>query len=152
VDKNDCCSLTGYVFLLHGSAISWSSKKQSSTAQSSTEAEYMAAAHATKEIIWLRTFLMEINFQQNLPTSLFVDNQSAIALTKNSEFHNRTKHIAVRFHFIREKVEDGEVVLEYVPTGDQVADVLTKGLARVKFEHFVDGMGLCRSVHAVDAQ
>jgi hypothetical protein len=121
-------------------------------AQSSTEAEYMAATHATKEIIWLRTFLSEIKFQQDSPMPLFVDNQSTIVLTKNPEFHNRMKHIAIRFHFICKKVEDGEVALEYVPMGEQIADVLTKGLPRVKFEYFVEGIGLHHSVHAVDAQ
>jgi hypothetical protein len=151
-DKNDHCSLTRYILLLHGGVINWSSKKQPSTAQSSTEAEYVAAAHATKEIIWLRTFLSEINFGQNSPTPLFVDNQSAIVLTKNPKFYNWTKHIVVHFHFIHERVEDSEVTLEYVPMGDQIADALTKGLPRVKFEHFAEGMGLRQIIHTVDMQ
>jgi hypothetical protein len=102
----------------------------------------MAGAHAAKEITWLRTFLSKIGEIQNSPTSLWIDNQSAIALTKNPEFHNRTKHIAVRYHFICKKIEDGELAPIYIPTSEQVADVLTKGLPRVKFVKFVCGMGL----------
>ena len=141
-DKNDRRSITGYIFLLCGGAISWSSKKQSSTAQSSTEAEYMAGTHAAKEVAWLRTFLSEIGHTQDSPTSLYIDNQSAIALAKNPEFHNRTKHIAVHYHFICEKIKDGELAPIYVPTGEQTADILTKGLPKVKFVDFVRQMGL----------
>ncbi len=73
---------------------------------------------------------------------LLVDNQSAMALAKNSTFHDRTKHIAVRHHFVRDEIEQGQIRVEYVPTGDQVADVLTKALAREKHERFCAGMGL----------
>jgi hypothetical protein len=149
-DKNDRRSITGYVFLICGGAVSWSSKKQHSTAQSSTEAKYMAGAHAAKKVAWLRTFLSEIGRILNSPTRLLVDNQSAIALTKNPEFHNRTKHIAVRYHFIREKMEEGELAPEYVPTNEQVVDILTKGLPKAKFVKFTAGMGLRRD--AVGAQ
>jgi Reverse transcriptase (RNA-dependent DNA polymerase) len=144
-DRNDRRSITSYVFLICGGAISWSSKKQSSTAQSSTEAEYMAGAHAAKEVAWLRAFLSEIGRSQNSPTSLFIDNQSAIALAKNPKFHNRTKHIAVRYHFIREKIEDKEILPQYIPTSEQVADILTKGLPKAKFSYFVNGIGLQRN-------
>jgi hypothetical protein len=149
-DKNDCRSITGYVFLLGGAAISWSSKKQSSTAQSSTEAEYMAAAHAGKEALWLRNFAQEIGIAQDSPMPLYVDNQSAIALSKNPESHSRMKHIGVRYHFIRDHVESGEIELLYVPTGNQIADVLTKGLTKIKLDKFVSGMGL-RKVAKVEA-
>ncbi|GBE88168.1 Retrovirus-related Pol polyprotein from transposon TNT 1-94 [Sparassis crispa] len=139
---NDHRSVTGFVFLISEGAVSWSSKRQHSTAQSSTEAEYMAGAHGTKEAVWLRAFLSEIGQVQKGPTPLLIDNQSAIALSKNAAFHERTKHIAVRYHFIREKYDSGEIEPEYVPTGNQVADVLTKGLPREKHEKFSAGMGL----------
>ncbi|THH33390.1 hypothetical protein EUX98_g798 [Antrodiella citrinella] len=122
-DRNDCLSVSGYIFFLSGAAISWSSKKQQSTAVSSTEAEYMAGASAAKEAVWLRMFLSQLGQLTSAPTPLHIDNQSAIFLSKDSTFHERTKHIAVRHHFIREKVEDGEIEPLYVPTGDQVADV-----------------------------
>jgi hypothetical protein len=141
-DTNDRRSITGYVFLMSSGAVSWSSKKQTSVALSSTEAEYMAAAAATKEAIWLKTFISELNFSETHPITLHIDNQSAILLAKNSMFHERTKHIAIRYHFIREKLEEGEISVEYVPTNEQVADVLTKPLAREKHGRFVEGMGL----------
>ncbi|OBZ79951.1 Retrovirus-related Pol polyprotein from transposon TNT 1-94 [Grifola frondosa] len=141
-DVNDRRSVTGYVYIMSGAAISWSSKKQPSTALSSTEAEYMAMAGATKEALWLRTFLDEIQQLPAAATLLLVDNQSAMALAKNAAFHDRTKHIAVRHHFIRDELEEGHIRAEYVPTGDQVADVLTKALAREKHVRFTEGMGL----------
>lgn len=141
-DINDRRSTTGFVFLISGGAISWSSKKQTSVALSSTEAEYMAAAAATKEAIWLKTFLSELNFSKTHPITLQIDNQSAILLAKNAMFHERTKHIAIRYHFIREKLEEGEICVEYVPTNEQVADVLTKPLTREKHGRFLRGMGV----------
>ena len=142
-DINDRRSISGFVFMLSGSAITWSSKRQQSTALSSTEAEYMAASAATKEAIWLRSFLSELG-QLRLPYTvpLLIDNQSAIALIKNPEHHEQTKHIAVRYHFIRDAYEDSVIEPEYVLTGDQVADVLTKPLAREKHTRFLNAMGL----------
>ena len=141
-DPNDRRSITGYVFTLAGTAISWSSKRQHSVALSSTEAEYMAATHATKEAIWLHGLLVELGrISAGYSIPLLIDNQSAIALIKNPEHHERTKHIAIRYHFIRDIYEAGTIELEYVPTGDQVADVLTKALGREKHYRFLDGMG-----------
>ncbi len=146
-DVNDCRSVTGDTFLLSNAAISWQSKKQASVAQSSTEVEYVALAAATKEALWLRTFLSELfNTTYDAPggsgTLLLIDNQSAMALAKNSTFHDRTKHIAVRHHFIHDEIEEGRIRAEYIPTGEQVADVLTKPLASVKHELFCSGLGL----------
>ena len=103
----------------------------------------MAASSAAQEAVWLRALLGEfglLNLER--PTCLRIDNQSAMALARNDAFHNRTKHIAIRHHFICERIEDGEIDVEYVPTDRQVADVLTKPLSRVKHERFVEGMGL----------
>lgn len=146
-DVNDRRSVSGYVFLLSNAAISWQSKKQTSVAQSSTEAEYVALASATKEALWLRTFLSEIygttfDASGDSGTLLLIDNQSAMSLAKNSTFHDRTKHITVCHHFIRDEIEEQRIRVEYVPTGDQVADVLTKALAREKHERFSAAMGL----------
>ncbi len=110
------------------------------------EAEYIAAAHAAKEVVWLRQLLIELKQKIEEPTILAMDNQSAIAITRNLEFHNRSKHIKIRHHFLRQKVEDKDLDLAYVPTGDQVADVLTKGLVREKHERFSEAMG----IHRVD--
>ena len=146
-DINDRRSVSGYTFLLSNAAVSWQSKKQASVAQSSTEAEYIALAAATKEALWIRTFLSEIygttyDAVGGTGTLLLADNQSAMALAKNSTFHDRTKHIAVRHHFIRDEIEEQRIRVEYIPTGDQVADVLTKALPREKHEKFSAGLGL----------
>jgi hypothetical protein len=108
------------------------------------EAEYIAAAHAAKEVVWLRRLLLELKQRIDGPTTLHMDNQSAIAIARNPEFHDRLKHIKIRHHFLRQKVEEEELDLAYVPTGDQVADVLTKGLVREKHEKFAGAMGVRR--------
>ncbi|CDO76033.1 hypothetical protein BN946_scf184818.g1 [Trametes cinnabarina] len=148
-DRNDRRSTSAYVFKLGGGAISWCSRKQQSIAQSSTEAEYVALALAAKEGLWLSTLLSDLDspvfhaLSSRLQVPLIlVDNQSAMALAKNSSFHDRTKHIAVRHHFIRDELERGTLTVEYVPTGDQVADVLTKSLAREKHTYFTNLLGL----------
>ena len=105
-DVNDRKSTSGYAFMLAGGAISWSSKKQTSVALSSTEAEYIAGTHGAKEAIWLRQFLEQIHFPPSSPTILHIDNQSAIVIAKNPEFHDRTKHIDIRHHFLR-KTQEG---------------------------------------------
>jgi hypothetical protein len=143
-DVNDCKLTSGYTFKLAGAAVSWSSKKQTSVALSSTEAEYISGAHAAKEAIWLRQLLSKLGLDTSSPTVLHVDNQSAIAIAKNPEFHDHTKHIDVRYHFLRQVVEDGTVELQYIPTGDQVADALTKGLPPTSFNKFWDAMGVRR--------
>ena len=129
-------SRSGYVFKFGSGIIAWSSQGQKCTAQSTTEAEYIAACMATKEAIWLRRLLHSIGYPQHVPTPLFGDNQSAIRLVKNPEYHKRTKHIDIQYHFIREKFEHGEIDISYISTDLQLADILTKALPRDKFERF----------------
>jgi len=142
-DVNDRRSTSGYVFMLAGGAISWSSKKQSAITLSSTEAEYIAGTHAAKKVIWLRQLLSNLKFLTSSATTLYIDNQSAIAITKNPEFHDRTKHIDIQYHYLRRKVEEEEIDPQYVPTEDQPADILTKGLAHEKHDKFTQMMGVC---------
>jgi len=130
-------------------AVSWSSKQQSTVALSSTEAEYMALTQACKEAMWVRRFMREIQSisEQKLPPTIppitiFADNQGSMALAKNPEFHSRTKHIHIQQHFIREKVVEEEVRLEYLSTGDMAADLLTKALPREKVERFREYIGV----------
>ena len=118
-------STTGYVFMLNGGAISWSSRRQPTVAVSTAEAEYMAAAHAIKEALWLRKLFADLH----VPVSaidLRSDNQAAIALLKNPIASNRSKHIDVLHHFARERVTRGEVSISYCSTQQQLADCLTK--------------------------
>jgi len=138
-------STTGWIFTLAGAPVSWSSTRQKTVAGSSTEAEYVAASDACKEAVWLRNFHNEIADvmnrapQQTIPLS--VDNKSALKLTRNPEFHSRTKHINIRHHFIRECVERGEVVPDWIPGKDNPADLLTKPLARTMFEENIKRLG-----------
>jgi hypothetical protein len=141
-DINDRKSTSGYVFTLGGGAISWSSKKQTTVALSSTEAEYIAGAHAAKEAIWLRQLLTELGQDMSFPTTLHVDNQSAIAIARNPEFHKRTKHIDVRYHYLRQVIDNGSLQLKYTPTQEQVADVFTKGLPPASHIKFTGCMGV----------
>ena len=119
-------------------AVSWSAKKQPIITLSSTESEYVALTHASKEAIWLHKLLNKLAFIYpiSLPTTLHCDNQGAIELSKDSKFHARTKHIDVHFHFVRQTVAQGHITIEYCPTDDMVADIFTKSLARVKFQKF----------------
>ena len=116
---------SGYIFMSGGGAVSWGSKLQEVVALSSTESEYMAMAYAVQEASYLQTFQKEMGVDQE-GVVLLCDNQSAIKLAKNPIFHKRSKHIAIKYHYIREKVESGEVELAFVATRDMAADQLTK--------------------------
>ncbi|NBX97749.1 hypothetical protein EBQ81_02685, partial [bacterium] len=139
-------SISGYCFKLGVGAVSWKSKKQTSVALSSTEAEYMALTQATKEAIWIRFLLTELGVFNDAAIRIKVDNQSCVALARNPEFHARTKHIDIQYHFIREKVEDNSVHLEFCPTDQMVADVFTKALPREKHVWCTNEMGVRSTV------
>jgi hypothetical protein len=125
-NNTDCKSTSGFCFTLNGSIISWHSKRQPVTAFSTAESEYIAAAEAAKEAIWWRLFMEELGYPQST-TILFEDNEACILLSKNPQSHHRTKHIQIRFHFIREKVASSELELRYISTKDQLGDIFTKG-------------------------
>lgn len=141
-DVVDRRSTGGMCFYLNESLVSWASQKQRVIALSSCEAEYMAATTAACQSIWLRGLLREISGQQVGAVVLCIDNKSAIELMKNHVLHGRSKHIDVRFHFIRECIERGELVIKYVGTQAQRADILTKALGRVKFEEMKTLIGV----------
>lgn len=132
-DKETRRSTTGYVFKASGGPITWSSKRQSGVTLSTTEAEYVAACQATKEAVWLRQLLNNIGVSLKGATPLHIDNQGAIKLIHNPEFHSRTKHVDVQFHFVREKYYSGEISPKYVPTKEQEADFFTKALPKEAF-------------------
>jgi hypothetical protein len=140
---NDHKSTSSYAFMLAGGAISWSSKKQTSVTLSSTEAKYIAGTHSAKEAVWLRQFLEQIHFCPTAPTNIHINNQSAITIAKNPEFHDHTKHINICHHFLCKKVEEKQINLKYVSTNTQVTDILTKGLSCKKHDRFTTGMGVC---------
>ncbi|KAL1939181.1 hypothetical protein VTO73DRAFT_10222 [Trametes versicolor] len=137
-------SVCGYVYTFDGGAVSWSAKKQSVVALSSTEAEYIGITHAAKEAMWLKALLGDLvhpDFATHA-VRLYSDNKSAMDLARNNAFHARTKHIAIRFHFIREAVERGDIDLGYRRTEDMPADVFTKPLTRGKLDHLGNLFGL----------
>jgi hypothetical protein len=121
-------------FYLNDCLITWNSQKQKTVALSSCEAEFMAATVVAMQALWLRSLLSELTSTPRKAVTLFVDNNSAIALMKNPVFHGRSKHIDTKYHFIRECVERGQIVVKRVCTNEQKADLLTKPLAAGKLE------------------
>jgi hypothetical protein len=113
------------MFMINGGAVSWSLRKQEIIVLSTTEAEYMAASQVTKEAVWLRELICHTYGDIKSPMVLNLDNQLAITLTKDHQLHAHTKHIDIRFHFIRWVVEEGKIKLVYCPTEDMIADTLT---------------------------
>nr|GEV11871.1 retrovirus-related Pol polyprotein from transposon TNT 1-94 [Tanacetum cinerariifolium] len=143
-DLDGSKSTTGYVFTLSGGTISWVSKLQSVVAMSTTKAEYVAAAQASKEAVWLKMLLEELGYKQEKIT-LFCDNQSALYLERNPTFHSKTKHIQVQYHFVREKVKEGTVDMQKIHTDDNVADYLTKAINGDKFKWCRSSCGLAKT-------
>ena len=124
-------STSGYLFKYGMCVISWNSSKQKTISLSSTEAEYIGLATAAKEALWLKHILIELDRNPG-KTIIYCDNQSTICLSLNPEMHARSKHIDIRHHFIREKIENQEFEVKYQASEEMVADILTKGLPRIK--------------------
>ena len=123
-------------------AVSWSSKLQSLVALSTTEAEHIAAVEAAKEILWMRQFMGELGYDVSGPSLLRMDNQSAIAVSKNPEHHGRMKHLSLRLFWIRDAVQEGLIVPSFVSTQNMAADIFTKALDRFKVQKCVHMLGL----------
>lgn len=140
---DDRRSTSGHTFILGSGAISWSSKKQDIVALSSSEAEYVAVNSAACQMVWLRRVLSEVGYKQEQATEIFCDNKATIAMTKNPAYHSRTKHIDIRFHYIRSLVASKEVELKFCTTNDQTADILTKALSFDKHTYFRQKLGVC---------
>ena len=134
-------STSGMVCMNASAAITWQSKRQQCVALSTTEAEYVSASAATKEIVWMRKLFEDCKIL-NVKYVLHVDNMSAIKLIKNPEFHERTKHIDIKYHYVRNAYKDGVMDVEYINTDEQIADIFTKALSKPKFEYFVHMLGL----------
>ena len=127
-DLDDHKSTSGYLFKINGGAMSWRSKKQCFVALSTAEAEYTSLASTAQEAVWLRQLTTELGSGSTEATTIFEDNQAAILMSKNPQFHGRAKHISIKYQFVCEQVSDGTVTLKYCRTQDMVADILTKGL------------------------
>jgi hypothetical protein len=132
-DQDDCRSTSGGIFFLHGGPVALFSKKQPDIAQSTTESEYIALCEGTKSIVFLCRLQEDFTGVEQLKIPIMCDNQSAVRLSYNPEYHQRTKHILVRYHYTRQKVNKGKIEIKYISTEDQLADILTKPLPGPKF-------------------
>ncbi|KAH9715667.1 hypothetical protein KPL71_021147 [Citrus sinensis] len=137
--------IKGFVFFMGDTAFTWMSKKQPIVTLSTCEAEYVAAASSVCHAIWLRNLLKELGLPQEEPIEICVDNKSAIALSKNPVFHDRSKHIDTRYHFIRECIARKEVQIKYVKSQDQAANIFTKPLKQEDFVKFKSLLGITGS-------
>jgi hypothetical protein len=126
-------STSGTIFFLSGNPVTWQSTKQKVVALSSCEAEYVAAAFVMCQGVWLARLLTDLIGEESGVPELRIDNQSAITLCKNTVFHDQSKHIDVHYHYIHECVEEDHIIISYVATMEQLADILTKALGRVLF-------------------
>lgn len=135
-------SITGYAFMVLGSLVSWKASLQHVVALSTTESEYIALTEGVKEAIWLKGFVSELGID-NVQAVVHCDSQGAIQLSRNSIFHERTKHINVKLHFIRDIVQSKEIEIKQVDTKDNAADMLTKVLPSFDFENCLGILGIC---------
>ncbi|KAL0703046.1 hypothetical protein Bca4012_069471 [Brassica carinata] len=141
-DSDDFVSTNSYIIYLGQHPISWASKKQNGVARSSTEAEYRAVANAAAEIAWICNLLTELGIPLLSPPTLRCDNVGATFLCANPVFHSRMKHIAIDYHFVRGQVQRGALKVPHVNTRDQLADALTKPLARARFLELRNKIGV----------
>jgi hypothetical protein len=143
-DIDDRKSNSGYVFMLGSGAVAWSSRKQPIVTLSTTEAEFIAAAHCVCQGIWLKRILDSVGLRQKQCLTVLCDNISTIKLSKNPVMHGRSKHIDIRFHFLRNLSSEGSVELVHCASKDQLADVMTKALSLPLFEKFRKLLGVCK--------
>ncbi|KAK9740342.1 hypothetical protein RND81_03G027900 [Saponaria officinalis] len=139
---DDMKSTSGYAFTLGSGIFSWQSQKQDNVAQSTAEAEYIAACAAVNQAIWLRKVLKYMGKEQFTSTRLLCDSMYVIAIAKNPACHKRTKHFKIKYHFVRASQREGEINLEYCPTQEQLADIFTKAWPKQKFEELRSKLGM----------
>ena len=140
-DKIQHCSVTGNFFKLAGGIICWQSYAQKTTALSSTEAEYMALSNCSKQAVWIKTLIEKLGFRL-MAVPIYGDNQGAIFIASNAMQESRTKHIDIRYHYIRELINAKQVKLMFVPGEMNPTNIFTKNSMRVKFTQFQNQMGL----------
>jgi hypothetical protein len=138
-DRDDRKSVTGYVFMINNGPVSWTSHKQSTVATSTMEAEYMALSDASREAIARQQLFTDLNISIPIPR-LYSDNQAALAIAQNLVHHQRSKHIDIRYHFVRHTVQNDQLTIDYVPTAAQTADLLTKALGPQAHTRCIQGL------------
>lgn len=135
-------SVIGYFIKFGNSVVSWKSKKQSTVSRSSAEAEYRSIATTVTEIIWMLGLLKDLGIEMHKPVEVCTDSKAAILLAANPVYHERTKHIEIDYHFIREKIVQGIICTKYTPTHEQPADMLTKGLTKIQHQLLSSKLGV----------
>jgi hypothetical protein len=135
-DLLDRKSTTGYCIFINNNLVSWNVKKQPTVALSTAEAELMSIVEVIKEVIWVRKLLVELSYPLQEPIVTYSDNQSALDVVENDCLHDRSKHIEIKYHFVRDETRKGRVLLEWISTQDQIADIFTKGLGPTLFSKF----------------
>ena len=145
-DLDTSKSVSGWTFLIGGTAVSWRARQQKCVSRSVTESEYYAAGETAAEAEWLRRLMAEVGHPQDQPTRIYSDNQGSIALIKNPVFHDRSKHIRIQYHYVRQLSEEGIVKFEYCPAENMAADFLTKPLDKISFHKCREALGI-KSLH-----
>jgi hypothetical protein len=130
-------STSGYICMMAGGAVSWSSKRQATVALSTVEAEYVVMSRCAQQIVWMHSWLREVAVNYATPGVIKGDNRGAVALTKNTKDHGKVKHIDIRHHYIRELLQSGEITIEQVPSLDNLADLFTKPLPQDHHHHIL---------------
>jgi hypothetical protein len=144
---DDRRSTSGEAFYLGDFLVSWLSKKQSSVSLSTTEEEYIATTTCCTQVLWMKKTLQDIQVKYDDPISILCDNTSAISISKNLVMHSKTKHIPIKFHFLREQVTENNIKLEYIGTKEQIAYIFTKPLPRETFEYLRQKLGVVPTPH-----
>ena len=144
-DTDDRKSISRGAFYLGNCLVSWLSKKQSSISLSTAEAEYIAAAACCTQVLWMKQTLHDVHITFEDPILILYDHTSAISISKNPVMHSKTKHIPIKYHFVREQVLNKTIKLDYVGTKDQVADIFTKPLPKEAFEYLRKKLGVAAS-------
>jgi hypothetical protein len=132
--------------------VSWCSRKQSSVALRTVEAEYIALSVAVREAVWLHKILIDLFDHEMDPTTIHGDNQRCVKLSKNLVFHDRSKHIEIKYHYIKDMVQRKTVHVQYLSTHEHIADIFTKPLAKTKFEYFRERLGLMENASLVERE
>lgn len=134
--------MTGYMVNVGQSLVSWKAMKQTTMSRSSAEVEYKSLASTISELVWLLGMLKEVGDEVQLSVQVYSDDKIAIQIATNSVYRERTKHIEINYHFIREKLQQGLINVNYLPTKEQPVDVLTKGLSRLQHSHLLSNLGV----------
>ena len=140
--EEDGKSISGNIFMSGGGPIIWGSRKQRMVVLSTTEAEYVALTEAMREAAWLRNLYKELGYEQTEPMLIRGDNQGSMSIAEDPQFHKRTKHFNVKVHYIREKIKEKTIKVEYCPTAEMIADIMTKPLARARHAQHSESMGM----------